>query len=134
MVGSKILKYLLGTLLIIFLININAQNQMPKCRKVKRGRFIMVGPQGGSIKIKRTNKIQIERYSRQRIKHRFYINWIDECNYELTLKKSRIKSLLDDTEIKLFVKITEVNRYYYSAEIRSNENKNPETIEIQIRK
>ena len=134
MVGSKILKYLFGALLIIFLININAQNQMPKCRKVKRGRFIMVGPQGGSIKIKRTNKIQIERYSRQRIKHRFYINWIDECNYELTLKKSRIKSLLDDTEIKLFVKITEVNRYYYSAEIRSNENKNPETIEIQIRK
>ena len=94
----------------------------------------MVGPQGGSIKIKRTNKIQIERYSRQRIKHRFYIDWIDECNYILTLKKSRIKSIINDTEVKLYVKITEVDRYYYTAEIRSSEKDQPETIEIQIRK
>ena len=94
----------------------------------------MVGPQGGSIKIQRTKKIQKERYSRQRIRHKFYIDWIDECNYVLTLKKSRIKSLLNNTEIKLFVEIIEVDRYYYTAKIKSNENDIPEIIEIQIRK
>ena len=131
---TNITKYIIGYMLILFSYQTFAQNNIPKCEKVKRGRFIMVGPQGGSIKIKRTNKIQIERYSRQRIRHRFYIEWIDDCNYVLTLKKSKIKSLLDDIEIKLYVEITKVDRYYYSAKIRSNEKANPETIEIQIRK
>ena len=134
MVRLRIFRYIISCFLIVLFFNINAQSKVPKCKKVKRGRFIMVGPQGGSIKIKRTNKIQIERYSRQRIKHRFYIDWIDECNYILTLKKSRIKSIIDDTEVKLYVKIIEVDRYYYTAEIRSSEKDQPETIEIQIRK
>ena len=134
MVNYQKIKYLIGCLLIVFTVFINAQNKIPNCKKVKKGRFIMVGPQGGSIKIKRTHKLQKERYSRQRISHKFYIEWVDECNYILTLKKSRIKSLLDETQVKLYVKITEVDRYYYSAEIRSSEKDQPETIEIQIRK
>lgn len=134
MVNYKILKYVIGCLLIAFTLFGKAQNDFPKCKKVRKGRFIMVGPQGGSIKIKRTHKIQKERYSRQKIRHKFYVEWIDECNYILTLKKSRIKSIIDDTEVKLYVKITEVDRYYYSAEIKSSEKDQPETIEIQIRK
>ena len=93
----------------------------------------MVGPQGGSIRIKRKSNIQVERYSRQRVKHRFLISWIDECNYVLTLKKSKIKSLLNDTEIKLYVSIIEVNKYYYTALIKSEENGKQEKIEIQIK-
>ena len=90
-----------------------------KCWKVKKGRFETVGPQGGSIRIKRKNNIQIERYSRQRIRHRFYITWIDDCNYELTLKKSKIKSLINHTEIKLG---DAVAVYLKSGKSRNNSN------------
>ena len=93
----------------------------------------MVGPQGGSIKIKRKSNIQIERYSRQRVKHKFTINWIDDCNYELTLKKSRIKSLIDHTEVKLYVTVTNVSKFYYSAIITTKKNEKGEKIEIQIK-
>ncbi len=109
------------------------QDSQINCLKIKKGRFEMVGPQGGSIRIKRKSNIQVERYSRQRVKHRFLISWIDECNYVLTLKKSKIKSLLNDTEIKLYVSIIEVNKYYYTALIKSEENGKQEKIEIQIK-
>ena len=120
-------------LCVFFFFGAKSQENTSKCNKVKKGRFEMVGPQGGSIKIKRKNNIQIERYSRQRVKHKFTINWIDDCNYELTLKKSRIKSLIDDTEVKLYVRVTKVSKFYYSAIIRSEKNGKGEEIEIQIK-
>ena len=128
--------YLIALSLIICLFyteNIYSQKGELKCWRVKKGRFEMVGPQGGSIKIKRKSNVQIERYSRQRIRHRFTINWIDDCNYELTLKKSRIKSLLNHTEIKLFVSVIEVSKYYYTALIKTGINDEAEKIEIQIK-
>ena len=121
------------TTLLLVTVNLYGQNNVLNCQKIKKGRFEMVGPQGGSIKIKRKSNIQIERYSRQRVKHRFTIDWIDDCNYMLTLKKSKIKSLIDDTEVKLYVSITEVNKYYYSARISSKEHGKSEKIEIQIK-
>ena len=128
------IKYLF-TLLLIVLTSIStySQDDQINCLKIKKGRFEMVGPQGGSIKIKRKSTIQIERYSRQRVKHRFFIKWIDDCNYELTLKKSKIKSLINDTEMKLYVTIVDVDKYYYSALIKSSEKGKQEKIEIQIK-
>jgi hypothetical protein len=128
--------YLIALSLIVCLFyteTLHSQKNEIKCWKVKKGRFEMVGPQGGSIRIKRKNKIQIERYSRQRIRHRFYITWIDDCNYELTLKKSKIKSLINHTEIKLFVSVIEVSKYYYTALIKTGINDEAEKIEIQIK-
>lgn len=112
---------------------VHSQKDEVKCWRVKKGRFEMVGPQGGSIKIKRKANIQIERYSRQRIRHRFNITWIDDCNYELTLKKSKIKSLINHTEIKLFVSVIEVSKYYYTALIKTGVNDKAEKIEIEIK-
>ena len=128
--------YLIAISLIVCLFyteTLHSQKNEIKCWRVKKGRFEMVGPQGGSIRIKRKNNIQIERYSRQRIRHRFYITWIDDCNYELTLKKSRIKSLINHTEIKLFVSVIEVSKYYYTALIKTGINDEAEKIEIQIK-
>jgi len=110
-----------------------SQNEEIKCWKVKKGRFEMVGPQGGSIKIRRKSNVQIERYSRQRVRHKFNIKWIDDCNYELTLKKSRIKSLINHTEVKLLVTIVEVSKFYYSALIKTGVNDKAEKIEIEIK-
>ncbi len=117
--------FFIGTLL--------SQKEEIKCWKVKKGRFEMVGPQGGSIKIRRKSNVQIERYSRQKVRHKFNIKWIDDCNYELTLKKSRIKSLINHTEVKLLVTVVEVSKFYYSALIKTGVNDKAEKIEIEIK-
>ena len=93
----------------------------------------MAGPQGGSIKIKRTKKLQIERYPRQKISYKFYIEWIEDCTYVLKLKKSRIRSLIDKSEIELLVTITSVDKYYYTALIKGKNKTESEEIEIQIK-
>ena len=88
----------------------NAQDKLILCNTVKKGRFVVSGPEGGSIKIKRTYSIQTERYSRQNVRFKFDIEWIDDCNYVLTLRKSRILSLKKTSDIKLYVTITDVNK------------------------
>ena len=93
----------------------------------------MAGPQGGSIKIKRTKKLQIERYSRQKISYKFYIEWVGDCTYILKLKKSRIRSLIDKSEIELRVTITSIDKYYYTAQIIGKNKTGFEEIEIQIK-
>ncbi len=114
-------------------LTFNAQEKLIPCNTIKKGRFVVSGPEGGSIKIKRTHRIQTERYSRQNVRFRFDIEWIDDCNYILTLRKSKIISLKKTSDIKLYVTITDINKYYYKALIRANENSIAEEIEIQIR-
>ncbi len=103
------------------------------CSSIKKGRFLMAGPQGGSIKIKRTKKLQIERYSRQKISYKFYIEWIEDCTYILKLKKSRIRSLIDKSEIEIRVTITSLDKHYYTAQITGKNKTGFEEIEIQIK-
>jgi len=62
------------------------------CHNLHKGKFMMTGPSGGDIHIKRKKKYQIERYNRERQKYKFKIEWINECAYTLTLVKAKGKA------------------------------------------
>lgn len=85
-------KAYLFLLVFIFSTARNYAQKEIKCADLQKGKFVMTGPSGGEILVKRRKKIQIERYNRENQKYKFLIKWIDDCTYTLTLYKAKGKS------------------------------------------
>ena len=97
------------------------------CKDLKKGKFMMTGPSGGDIDIRRTKKKQIERYNREKQKYKFSIIWTSDCTYELRLLKSSNKDEIERPTIA--VQVIENSRTQYTARISTN-NGPPKEVEI----
>ena len=100
------------------------QAQSPECSKVKDGVFTATieveGEENVTLITRKGNK-QIEENKKKGIKMEFVVKWTSECTYELS-KPKVIKGNFPGVEDKqvLFVKITDVQKEFYNADVSSN--------------
>ena len=111
-------------LLLGFMVNIStAFSQHPDCFRFKTGTFKLLDAGSPNYTIIRNASIQTETASNSIVTTDFYIRWIDDCNYELTLKKMHNRPAgikMPDKTIKLFVKIVEISGDTCWVETKAN--------------
>lgn len=110
--------------LLVFLININATfSQHIDCLRFKTGTFKLLDASSPDYFIIRNDSIQTETANNSIVTTDFYIRWIDDCNYELTLKKMHNRPAgikMPDKTIKLVVKITKISGDTCWVETKAN--------------
>jgi len=98
-------------------------SQSLQCKDFKTGTFKLLDANAPNYLITRNDTLQTESAEKSIITTDFYIRWIDECHYELTLKKihNRPAGLkMPDKTIKLFVHIYKVSGDTCWVETRAN--------------
>jgi len=78
-------------LLLAYLPMKGQTNEELDCSAYKTGRFVLNPPEGDEIIITRTKKYQIETYNKAHKRHKFKIEWTNDCEYILTLVKTTSK-------------------------------------------
>ena len=97
--------------------------QQPKCGSFKTGTFKLLNANSPNYIITRDDSLQTESAEKSIITTDFYIHWIDECHYELTVKKIHHRPAglkMPDKTIKLFVHIYKVSGDTCWVETRAN--------------
>ena len=118
-IGLKIFFILLIPGLIPSIIFAQKQN----CKSFKTGSFKLLEASSPDYIITRNDSIQTESAKKSVISTDFYIRWIDDCNYELTLKRMHNRPAglkMPKQTIKLFVKIYKVSGDTCWVETRAN--------------
>lgn len=104
----------------------NSVDSTFKCQNLHKGKYMMTGPSGGDIHIKRKKKLQIEHYNRERQKYKFKIEWIDECAYTLTLVKAKGKAAVKKYYgVNVTFKIVNIGNDYHEVINLSHPNEKP---------
>lgn len=98
--------------------DINGGKQITGCKKMKKGEFYHVMPDGEIMTIKRTKKYQFEYYKGATTKYK--IEWIDECTYTLEMLKTNLDFVKELQDKILTVNIYEVTKNYYKYVCQSN--------------
>lgn len=114
---------LITLLILLFITTFSfAQSKKDSCYYFRKGKYVMTGPSGGDIKIKRKKKYQYERYNRERQKYKFKIEWTSACHYVLTLQKVKGKKSAKKYEgSKIYVEIINYKEDYYTAKSRTED-------------
>ena len=116
----KTLIALLGMVLLTSAISA----QQPDCKKIHTGKFestIELETEKVVIKITRIKNKQIEENIESGLKMEFMVKWTSTCTYELSHPKvvsGTLEGVSDDQVI--FVKVLEVKKDRYIAEVGSN--------------
>ncbi len=110
-------------LVVLILASHGLFGQNNHCSSFKTGTFKLLGANSPNYIITRNDTIQLEWAEKSLVKTDFYIRWIDDCTYELTLKKMHNRPValkLPESPIKLFVHINKVSGDTCWVETRSN--------------
>jgi len=105
------------------LLNSVAIGQNVDCAGFHTGSFKLLDASSPDYTITRNDSIQTETAKKSVVTTDFYIRWIDDCNYELTLIKMHNRPAglkMPDNTIKLFVKIYKVSGDTCWVETRAN--------------
>lgn len=113
---KKLLLLLPFSLLSLFL-----SAQSTDCASVEDGHFLVVA-ETGNTEIHRKGSKQYEYGRSSGLKLVFKVKWLDECTYELKLKKvvENPKKLPIPTDMVVTSTIVEVTNDYYKVETTSN--------------
>jgi len=65
------------------------ENTAFDCEQYHKGKYYYIAPNGGEVYVNRRKKKQIERYNDENQRFIFTLNWTSNCEYTLTLKKTR---------------------------------------------
>lgn len=111
-------------LLLGFMISVSTVfSQHTDCLHFKTGKFQLLDASSPDYIITRNDSIQTETAKNSIVATDFYIRWIDDCNYELTLKKMHNRPAgikMPDKTIKLFVKIVKISGDTCWVETKAN--------------
>lgn len=126
-----------GLLILSSIIHLSYAQEEIDCSDFKTGKYHYIPPNGGEVNIRRTKKKQIERYNDENQKFIFSIHWIDDCNYELTLKNAKGLPRAQKKEIigsSLTCTVIDANLGHYTVIISSSDNKPSEEVTIYSNK
>jgi len=108
---------------ILWLVNSVAIGQNVDCAGFHTGSFKLLDASSPDYTITRNDSIQTETARNSVVTTDFYIRWIDDCNYELTLIKMHNRPVglkMPENTIKLLVKIYKVSGDTCWVETRAN--------------
>lgn len=117
----KIICFIVGAFL-----PISVFGQTINCTNFKTGRFKLLDANSPNYTIIRNDTIQTEAAEKSLISTDFFIHWINDCNYELTLKEMHNRPAglkMPDKPIKLFVHIYKTSGDTCWVETRANTTK-----------
>lgn len=125
---------LLALVIQLFTLTCFAQKQEPNCNLFHVGNFKIYSQASGTTYIKRTATEQTEINEPAGFEVIFSIKWIDECNYELRVKKV-IKGdpkFLGDRNNYIRNRIKNITEKGYVAEVSSNVFKGTMDIMVEL--
>ena len=109
--------------LIFVMSGVAAFAQQQDCSGFKTGTFHLLDASSPDYIITRNDSIQTETAKKSIVATDFYIRWLDDCSYELTLKKMHNRPgglKMPDKTVKLFVMIYKVSGDTCWVETRAN--------------
>lgn len=98
------------------------QGQNRSCRSLHKGKFKLTSEISGTTIITRTKKLQTEENADMSAKVVYYVNWVDDCTYELRVKEI-VKGdpyLAGEKKDVVTVRIKEIKANSYIVESSSN--------------
>ncbi|MET4083725.1 hypothetical protein ABIB40_003697 [Pedobacter sp. UYP30] len=104
----------------------SCQTKKSNCLKFKTGTFVYKEALLKNVVIERTKKIQKEYDSKTGLKINYKINWVSDCEYELTQIWSNKKEVLEKNGALIKVRITSTTNdsYDYIAEYQGTSQRN----------
>ena len=123
---------------VIFILGLSnyALTQTENCSSFRTGSYFYTPPNGGEVTFRRTKKKQIERYNNEHQRFIFKINWTDECEYTLTLHKTKgvnrkIKKQIIGTVLHCVIIKAELG--HYTMQIDGENDSEVETVTVYLK-
>lgn len=119
--------------LLILTFSIFSMGQSPDCAKYKNGTY-SIKYDDYTLKIIRKGRNQTEIASSDGVKHKFKINWEDECTYTIRMKKNKeyrnTPKKYRDVVVK--AEIIETQDTYYKLRVTSSDGLYHQVVKVKI--
>lgn len=111
------MKILIALAITFFAISSKAQENT--CSVMKKGTFRYMGTEDPSAYFEINDTTHVEYHQKKKYRIRSHLKWIDDCNYELTMREITVPDFPFTIGDKLHVEIikTEDNLIYYRASV-----------------
>lgn len=110
-------KLFLGLLVLSPLLSSSQDHSGNSCHKFFKGKFIAQGKE--YIKIKRNARYQYETNTKDKMKSKYKIKWVDDCVYTLTMVRTTDKNLITRDKIGAVqphtIRNTDGEKYTYTT-------------------